>query len=190
MRQIPLLIGLMFFGCAAPPPAPEPTATPTPKAVLKTPHKEDLVTQAGKAIFRTKKGKLWLMEAFNVRYNDGKQQAHLDNVDWTLSDAKGRKKIRIQAPRAVYRMETETVEFEGQVQARRYDTRELLKANKVVWDGKTGVLRGSQGVSWVKGVTKVQGDSAVTNDKLDHIVVDGHVKVTTVLEGDPFDSGV
>jgi LPS export ABC transporter protein LptC len=189
MRQLPLMmIALIVFGCAAPPPAPEPTASPAATAVP-SPRQADLLTQAGKAIFRTKKGKRWLMEAFNVRYNDGKQQAHLDNVDWTLSDPKGRKQIRIVAPRAIYRIETEQVEFEGQVQARRYDTKELLKANKLVWDGKTGVLRGTQGVSWVRGVTRVQGDTAVTTDKLDHIVVEGHVKVTTVLEGDPFDTG-
>lgn len=146
------------------------------------------MTEAGKAIFQTKKGKRWLMEAFNVRYNDGKQQAQLDNVDWTLSDDKGQKRIRITAPRAVYRMEREQVEFQGPVEARRYDTREWLKASHLVWEGKTGVLRGSQGVKWVKGVTTVSGDTATTTDKLDHIVVEGHVKVTTRLEEDPFDS--
>ena len=187
MRQIPFFIGMMLLGCAAPPPAPEPTATPTAAVATSRP-REDLMTQAGKAIFRTKKGKRWLMEAFNVRYNDGKQQAQLDNVDWTLSDSHGNKKIRIVAPRAFYRMESDRVEFEGQVVARRYDTKDVVRANKLIWDGKTGVLTGSQGVSWVRGVNRVQGDRAITTDKLERIQVEGHVKVTTVLDGDPLDS--
>lgn len=185
-----VLAGLLAASCAAPPPAPEPTEAPPKPVTSASPRpKEDVLTQAGKAIFRTKKGKKWLMEAFNVRYNQGQQQAHLDNVDWTLSDNKGRKVIRIIAPRAVYLAESERVEFHGTVEARRFPTRDLLKANKMVWDGKTGVLKGSQGVSWVRGVTRVSGDTATTNDKLDRIEVVGNVKVTTVLKGDPFDTG-
>ncbi len=129
------------------------------------------------------------MEAFNVRYNDGRQQAHLDNVDWTLSDPKGKPLIRIQAPKAVYQIERERVEFTGQVKAQRYDTHDVLKANKLEWDGKTGVLRGSQGVSLRRGPTSVQGDSATTTDKFERIQVEGHVKITTLLKGDLFDSG-
>lgn len=184
-----LLLALLAVGCAAPPPAPEPTEAPKPAASASPRPHQDAITQAGKAIFRTKKGKKWLMEAFNVRYNDGQQQAQLDNVDWTLSDNHGRKVIRITAPRAVYLAKSESVEFVGTVEARRFPTRDLLKANKMVWDGKTGVLKGSQGVSWVRGATRVSGDTATTNDKFERIEVAGNVKVTTVLEGDPFDSG-
>ncbi len=183
------LLALALLGCSsAPPPAPEPTATPT-AAASKPKSASNFLTEAGKTIIRTKKGRPWLMEAFKVHYRDAQQQAQLDNVDWTLSDSSGKKLIRIQAPKAVYRIDSERVEFAGGVQARRFDTRDLIKANKMTWDGKTGVLQGSQGVSWDRGKTHVQGDTATTTDKLERIVVDGHVKITTVLEGDPFDSG-
>lgn len=183
------LLAVALLGCsAAPPPAPEPTAAPT-AAPSKSRAVSNLLTEAGKTIIRTKKGRPWLMEAFKVHYKDAQQQAQLDDVDWTLSDSAGNKVIRIQAPKATYRLELEVVEFAGGVQARRYDTRDLIKANKMTWNGKTGVLRGSEGVTWDRGKTHIQGDTATTTDKLDHILVDGHVRVTTVLEGDPFDSG-
>lgn len=183
------LLAVALLGCsAAPPPAPEPTAAPT-AAPSKSKAVSNLLTEAGKTIIRTKKGRPWLMEAFKVHYKDAQQQAQLDDVDWTLSDQAGNKVIRIQAPKATYRLELEVVEFAGGVQARRYDTRDLIKANKMTWNGKTGVLRGSEGVTWDRGKTHIQGDTATTTDKLDHILVDGHVRVTTVLEGDPFDSG-
>jgi len=183
------LLAVALLGCsAAPPPAPEPTAAPT-AAPSKSRAVSNLLTEAGKTIIRTKKGRPWLMEAFKVHYKDAQQQAQLDDVDWTLSDQAGNKVIRIQAPKATYRLELEVVEFAGGVQARRYDTRDLIKANKMTWNGKTGVLRGSEGVTWDRGKTHIQGDTATTTDKLDHILVDGHVRVTTVLEGDPFDSG-
>lgn len=183
------LLALALWGCtSAPPPAPDPTGTPT-AAPSKPKIPSNLLTEAGKTIIRTKKGRPWLMEAFKVHYKDAQQMAQLDNVDWTLSDSSGNKLIRIQAPKAVYRIDSELVEFAGGVQARRYDTRDLIKANKMTWNGKTGVLQGSQGVSWDRGKTHIQGDTATTTDKLERILVDGHVKITTVLEGDPFDSG-
>ena len=185
----PYLIATVLLGCSqAPPPAPEPTAAP-PAAPSRAKAVSNLLTEAGKTIIRTKKGRPWLMEAFKVHYKDSQQQAQLDDVDWTLSDQAGKKVIRIQAPKAIYDLEREVVEFAGGVQARRFDTRDLVKANKMTWNGKTGVLRGSHGVSWVRGQTRIQGDTATTTDKLDHILVEGHVRVTTVLEGDPFDSG-
>ena len=185
----PHLIAAALLGCSlAPPPAPEPTAPPS-AAPSKSKAVSNLLTEAGKTIIRTKKGRPWLMEAFKVHYKDAQQQAQLDDVDWTLSDQAGNKVIRIQAPKATYRLELEVVEFSGGVQARRYDTHDLIKASKMTWNGKTGVLRGSEGVSWVRGKTHIQGDTATTTDKLDHILVDGHVRITTVLEGDPLDSG-
>lgn len=188
-RPLAYLLALSLLGCqSAPPPAPEPTATPT-AAPSKPRSTSNFLTEAGKTIIRTKKGRPWLMEAFKVHYKDAQQQAQLDNVDWTLSDSAGKKLIRIQAPKAVYRIEKELVEFAGGVQARRFDTRDLIKANKMTWNGKTGVLQGSEGVSWDRGKTHIQGDTATTTDKLERILVDGHVKITTVLEGDPFDSG-
>ncbi len=189
IRPTAYILALALLGCtSAPPPAPDPTATPS-AAPSKPKSASNFLTEAGKTIIRTKKGRPWLMEAFKVHYKDAAQQAQLDNVDWTLSDSAGNKLIRIQAPKAVYRIEKETVEFAGGVQARRYDTRDLIKANKMTWNGKTGVLQGSQGVSWVRGKTHIQGDTATTTDKLERILVDGHVRVTTVLEGDPFDTG-
>ncbi|MBX3169009.1 MAG: LPS export ABC transporter periplasmic protein LptC [Candidatus Eremiobacteraeota bacterium] len=189
IRPLLFILALALGGCtSAPPPAPEPTATST-AAPSKPKTPSNLLTEAGKTIIRTKKGRPWLMEAFKVHYQDAAQQAQLDNVDWTLSDSTGKKLIRIQAPKAVYRIEKELVEFVGGVQARRYDTRDLIKANKMTWNGKTGVLQGSEGVSWDRGQTHIQGDTATTTDKLERILVDGHVKVTTVLEGDPFDTG-
>lgn len=188
-RPFLYLLTLALLGCtSAPPPAPDPGGTPT-AAPSKPKSSSNFLTEAGKTIIRTKKGRPWLMEAFKVHYKDAAQQAQLDNVDWTLSDTAGNKLIRIQAPKAVYRIEKETVEFAGGVQARRYDTRDLIKANKMTWNGKTGVLRGSEGVSWDRGKTHIQGDTATTTDKLERILVDGHVRVTTVLEGDPFDTG-
>lgn len=189
IRSFAYLLALVLLGCqSAPPPAPEPTSTPT-AAPGRPRSASNLLTEAGKTIIRTKKGRPWLMEAFKVHYKDAQQQAQLDNVDWTLSDSSGKKLIRIQAPKAIYRIEKELVEFAGGVQARRFDTRDLIKANKMTWNGKTGVLQGSEGVSWDRGKTHIQGDTATTTDKLERILVDGHVKITTVLEGDPFDSG-
>lgn len=189
IRPLAYLLALALLGCqSAPPPAPEPTGTPT-AAPSKPKSPSNLLTEAGRTIIRTKKGRPWLMEALKVHYKDAAQQAQLDNVDWTLSDTAGKKLIRIQAPKAVYRIEKELVEFAGGVQARRYDTRDLIKANKMTWNGKTGVLQGSEGVTWDRGKTHIQGDTATTTDKLERILVDGHVKITTVLEGDPFDSG-
>jgi lipopolysaccharide assembly outer membrane protein LptD (OstA) len=110
-------------------------------------------------------------------------------VDWTLTDTAGKPVMRIQSNGAVYNIAKERVEFIGTVEARRYVTRDLLRANRMVWNGKTGELKGLDGVRWVRGQTSVQGDSATTNDKLEHIVVEGNVRVRTVLEGDPFDTG-
>lgn len=191
--KLPYWIGwvlLALVGCSAPPPAPEPTAaaqasaTPTPRP------RPDLVTEAGRAIFRNRLGRPWLMEALRSRYNDGKRQASLDKVDWTLTDDKGKKLVRIVAPKAFYKMEAQHVEFEGEVRAERYHpTHEVVLAGHMTWDGKTGVLEGTRGVSWSRGKTRVQGDRAITNDKLERIHVEGHVKVTTLLEGDPLDTG-
>ncbi|MFN8612294.1 MAG: LPS export ABC transporter periplasmic protein LptC [Vulcanimicrobiota bacterium] len=185
------LVALILWGCtAAPPPAPEPSGTPTPAPSIKKKNPGNLLTEANKTFIRSKKGRPWLLEALKGRYLDAKQQAQLDNVDWTLSDHEGKKLIRIQAPKAVYRMENELLEFAGGVQARRYDTRDLIKANKMTWSGKTGVLKGSEGVSWDRGKTHIEGDTATTTDKLERILVDGHVRIRTVLEeGDPFDTG-
>ena len=152
--------------------------------------KGDLLTETGKAIFKTRKGKKWLMEAFKVKYADGQQVARLEKVDWTLSDDQGKPVMRIQAPRATYSISKEKVEFDGKVVARRYVSRDLIEANHMVWNASTGQLVGSQGVRWTRGDTTVQGDRAITTDKLEHIVVEGNVRVTTTLEGDAFDSGV
>lgn len=191
LSKLAYLVALACLGCtAAPPPAPEPSSTPTPAPSTKKRSPSNLLTEANKTFIRSKKGRPWLLEALKGRYLDAQQQAQLDNVDWTLSDHDGNKLIRIQAPKAIYRMETELLEFAGGVQARRYDTRDLIKANKMTWSGKTGVLKGSEGVTWDRGKTHIQGDTATTTDKLERILVDGHVKITTVLEeGDPFDTG-
>lgn len=184
-----LLLGLGLVACAAPPPAPEPTETPSASATPRDKKNQDQVTEAGRTVFRTLKGKPWLMEAFRVRYIDGQQKAELKDVDWTLSDPKGAPLVRIKAPKAVYLIEGENVEFQGTVRAWRYPTKDLLQAGKMVWEGKTGVLRGSEGVTWTRGKTMVKGDTATTNDQFEKIVVEGNVHVKTVLEGDPFDSG-
>jgi hypothetical protein len=136
-----------------------------------------------------KKGKPWLMEAFNVKYGDGQRQAWLDRVDWSLKDDQGRMFLRIRAPKAFYRMEQERVEFDGPVLAERYlPQQDTVIAQKMIWEGKTGQLRGSGGVSWTRGQTKVQGDTAVTTDKLERITVEGNVHVSTVLK-ESLDSG-
>lgn len=184
-----LLLGLGLVACSAPPPAPEPSETPTASASPSVKKNQDQVTEAGRTVFRTLKGKPWLMEAFRVRYIDGQQKAELKDVDWTLSDAKGEPMVRIKAPKATYLIEGEIVEFQGLVKAWRYPTKDLLKASKMVWEGKTGLLKGSQGVTWTRGKTMVKGDTATTNDLFEKIVVEGNVQVKTVLEGDPFDSG-
>ncbi len=151
---------------------------------------DNLVTETGKAIFKTRKGKKWLMEAFKVKYADGQQVARLESVDWTLSDDRGKPVMRIQAPRATYSISKERVEFNGKVVAHRYATNDLIVANHMVWNANDGRLVGSRGVRWTRGETTVRGDRAITTDKLEHIVVEGNVRVTTRLEGDPLDPGV
>lgn len=163
-------------------------ATPSPTASPAKP-RPDFVSEAGRAIFRTRKGRPWLMEAFQVRYQDGQQKAELKDVDWTLNDEQGQALVRIKAPRATYRIEEERVLFEGQVEAWRYPTQDFLRSDKMEWAGKTGSLEGSGRVTWTRGKTRVQGDRALTNDRFERIEVEGNVQVQTVLEGDPLDSG-
>lgn len=184
------LFALSLLGCtSAPPPAPDPTSTPTAAPSLPKKPKGDLLTQAKDSVMYSKKGRPWMMKIAESSYLSGLQKGKFEHVDWTLTDKQGKKLIRIQAPEAKLREEDQILEFAGGVQARRYDTRDLIKANKMTWSGKTGVLKGSQGVSWDRGKTHIQGDTATTTDELERILVDGHVKITTVLEGDPFDTG-
>ncbi len=184
------LFALSLLGCtSAPPPAPDPTSTPTAAPSLPKKPKSDLLTQAKNSMIFSKKGRPWMMNFAQGSYRNGLQQGKLQHVDWTLTDKQGKKLIRIEAPEAKFREEEQVLEFAGGVKARRYDTRDLVKANKMTWSSKTGVFRGSQGVSWDRGKTHVEGDTATTTDKLERIQVDGHVKITTVIEGDPFDTG-
>jgi LPS export ABC transporter protein LptC len=190
MRNFGLGALLLVAGCvSAPPPPPAPTATPLASPTPQKSANSDFITETGKAVFRTHKGRPWLMEAFKVKYMEGQREARLQDVDWTLTDSKGKEMIRIKSKGAVYKMESERVEFDGTVEARREVSKDLLRCNRMVWDGKTGILKGMDGVRWTRGSTTVQGDTATTNDKLERIVVEGNVKVTTVLEDEPFDSG-
>lgn len=183
-------MAFLSLGCnSLPAPGHKVTAIPSPTITPGAQKREGLVAEAKKTMIHSKKGQPWLLQALKSRYLDGQQQAQLEGVDWTLSDREGKKLIRIQAPKAVFKIDSEMLEFVGGVEARRYDTRDLLKAKKMNWSSKTGVLTGSQGVSWDRGQTHVEGDTLTTTDKLERILLNGNVRVTVVLEGDPFDSG-
>lgn len=183
LNLLPFLVGFLLASCSTVPPPPPPTKE-TPK-----PHKDsgrDLVTEAGKAIFRMRKGRPWLMEAINVHYSNGQKKASLENVDWTLSDTKGQPVIRIKSKKATYDIASQKVEFAGGTEARRFQSHDLLRAERISWTAKTGELVASGGVRWARGQTVVTGNQAVATDTLDRIRVEGDVSLVTFLEGDAF----
>lgn len=158
--------------------APTPTPAPTKAKTLK----ETLLSTAGKTMIQSKKGRQWMMEVLKVVWSEEAQKAHVKNVDWTLTDKKNRKVLRVQAPAATYTPENNRIEFEGRVVASRYFNKDKITVNHLVWEGKRSEFVGTQGVRWEKEGVVVTGNRMNAPDSLAHIHVEGDVHATGLIE--------
>ena len=136
---------------------------------------------AGKTLIQSKKGRQWMMEVLKVVWHDGQQRAHVENVDWTLTDAKGVKLLRVQGPAANYIPEQNRIEFEGTVIATRYYRHDKVVSNHLVWDGKRSRFLGTQGVRWEKGTMIITGDRMDCPDSLEEVHLEGNVHANGVM---------
>jgi hypothetical protein len=177
--SISVIIILFVAGCTPLPQGAAPsTDTPTPKRASK---RADLITEAGKTLIQSKKGRQWLLDAAKVKWKDSGKQAHLSDVDWTLQNPGGKGQISVKAPGAEIFVDTSRVQFEGMVDTVRFSTGDHLWGRDFLWDGKKGQLVGKRGVRWARGTTVVTADEVTASDHLEHIHLKGHVKITTLM---------
>ncbi len=135
----------------------------------------------GKTTLRTKKGQLWELDASRVDWYEGRRKARAYDVDWDLLDEKRRPAVNVKAPEADIDMETEQVEFVGQTVATRTAVGDLLKVNRLIWDGQARMFYGSKGVRWIKGVSTVVGNQATATAELDKVKLEGNVRARTLF---------
>lgn len=192
--SILVLVGLLALaGCSSNPALSQKTVpkssspTPTPNGPeKKLPNLKDTLTTAGRTLITSKKGRPWMMEVLKIVWNDTQQTARIENVDWTLTDKKGRKMIRVQAPAAKYAPSENKIIFEGKVVATRFLAKDKIKVNHLEWDGKKSEFHGSQGVRWEKNKVVVTGDRLECPDTLETVHLEGKVEVTAPLEEGKF----
>ncbi len=123
-----------------------------------------------------------MMEVMKIVWNDGKQKARIENVDWTLTDKKGANLLRVQAPAAAYLPQTNQIEFEGKVIATRFKQKDKIHVNHLRWDGKKSKFYGSQGVRWERGTVVVTGQTLECPDTLETIHLEGNVQATGITQ--------
>jgi len=138
----------------------------------------------GKTRIRAKKGPAWVLDAMKVVWNDPEHKARVEKVDWSLPSPGGGPGVRVQADGAWFKVEQNSIEFEGQVIATKVSSGDRLVVRRLIWDGKQRRFEGSGGVRWTRGPAELTGDRLKASDDLKHIEMEGNVQAETLLEGE------
>ena len=181
-----LTAGYVGFSAKPTSPSASPTPSPTPSTAANA--AKAAVVEAGKSLIESKKGRQWLMEASKVKWKDVGKQAHVDSVDWTLRSPRGKNVVAVKAPGAEVFVDESRVQFQGMVDTYRFATGDHVLGRDMIWDGKKSLLMGDHGVRWAKGTTVITADHMTASDQLERIHLRGHVKITTMIDGNPLGS--
>lgn len=160
------------------------SSSPGPAGVVSpTPWPSPERPGGGKTQIRAKKGPAWVLDAMKVVWNDPEHKARVEKVDWSLPLPGGGPGVRVQADGAWFKVEQNSIEFEGQVIATKVKTGDRLVVRRLIWDGKSRRFQGSGGVRWTRGPATLTGDRLKATDDLKHIELEGDVQAETLLEG-------
>lgn len=186
-RLVAMIVSLGLVGCQGGG-SPGTTSSPTPSsspalAAGASPGASPPTGSGGKTRIKAKKGPAWVLDAMKVVWNDPEHKARVEKVDWTLPEPGGGPGVRVQADGAWFKVEQNSIEFEGQVIATRVKNGDRLVVRRLIWDGKTRRFVGSGGVRWTRGPAELTGDHLKATDDLKHIELEGDVRAETLLDG-------
>lgn len=156
-------------GPSAPGGKPKPTATPG----------EEQPIRLEKTTIKTKKGQRWELEAETVDWKNDNSQADAETVTWYLLDPKGERTVKVDSKGADVDMQSELVEFTGEVVAQRLGSEEQLVVQRLLYNGKKRMFYGSEGVLWKRKGIELAGQTLTANAELDKVQLRGRVKGKT-----------
>jgi lipopolysaccharide assembly outer membrane protein LptD (OstA) len=87
--------------------------------------------------------------------------------------------VRVESSGADVDMNSELVTFTGEVVARRLDSEESLVVQRLIYNGKSRIFSGSEGVLWKRQGIELAGQTLTATAELDKVQLKGRVKGKT-----------
>lgn len=146
-------------------PTPEPLSTPVDKPV-----------RLEKTILESKQGQKWQLEAERLDWSNASEKAKAHEVTWYLLALDGKKSIKVEAKGAEIDLNAQLVSFSGSVLAKRLGSNETFIVQRLVYDGKKRLFKGSQGVRWKRQGLELAGEELTADAELSKVQLKGAVK--------------
>jgi LPS export ABC transporter protein LptC len=180
--------GLSWLGCSTPGDGVVPLVKGTPRALAvaspgvpgsPTPAAEQEPVRLEKTVIKTKQGQRWELQADEVDWMNDNSQAKAQEVTWFLLNPQGQRTVRVESSGADVDMNSELVTFTGEVVARRLDSEESLVVQRLIYNGKSRIFSGSEGVLWKRQGIELAGQTLTATAELDKVQLKGRVKGKT-----------